>query len=153
MTLQNLYTELAELIENATKDIAFKDVNQKEARLTIFNQNIAKNDNDEDDPFPYAIIRLVNGTSSATERVDNNTRVLLIFGVCEYDMSNIGDIMLNIINRITQKLHENNVLKTWYQDGKIEWAIDDEDTYPYFFEGMTLNMRPAYISKREELYI
>ena len=80
-------------------------------------------------------------------------RVLLLFGLCDNGLENQGETMLNLINRIVLRLSQNNVLKTFYQEGKIEWAIDDEDTYPYFFGGMDLTFVPAFIPRREEMFL
>lgn len=80
-------------------------------------------------------------------------RVLLLFGLCDNGLENQGEPMLNLINRIVLRLSQNNVLKTFYQKGKIEWAIDDEDTYPYFFGGMDLTFVPAFIPRREEMFL
>ena len=148
MTPQNLQEEIKEMLEETSKDIEWKDIDGKRTELNIFKQNLPKRELDEDDPFPYCIIRLVNGSHNAINDGDNYIRALLIFAVHDDDLNNQGDVLLNMINAIVLRLSENNVLKTFYQVGKIEWAIDDEDTYPYFFAGMDLTFVPAYIPRR-----
>lgn len=152
MTPQILQEELKEFLEEVSKDIEWKDLDGNRTSLTICRQNLQKRDTDEDDPFPYCIIRIVNGESSAVELVDNSIRVLLIFGIHDDALENTGELMFSLINRIIDRLSENNILKTFYQDGKIEWAIDDEDTYPYFFGGMNLKFVPALYPRRELMY-
>lgn len=154
MTPQDLQAEIKEFLNEVTEDISLKDIDGKETILQIFNQNLPKRNTDEDDPYPYCIVRLINGSSNAVEDEENGIRVLLIFGIVNQDMQNRGhEDILGIINRIILRLSENNVLKTFYQTGKIEWVLDDEDTYPYFFGGMDLTFAPAFIPRREEMFL
>ena len=153
MTPQNLQDEIKEMLEEVSSEIDWKDIDGERTKLSVFKQNLPKRDTDEDDPFPYCIIRLVSGNHNAIQDEENSIRVLLIFGLCDNGLENQGETMLNLINRIVLRLSENNVLKTFYQKGKIEWAIDDEDTYPYFFGGMDLSFVPAFIPRREEMFL
>lgn len=153
MTPQNLQDEIKEMLEEVSNEIDWKDIDGNRTKLSVFKQNLPKRDTDEDDPFPYCIIRLVSGRHNAIQDEENSIRVLLIFGLCDNGLENQGETMLNLINRIVLRLSENNVLKTFYQKGKIEWAIDDEDTYPYFFGGMDLTFVPAFIPRREEMFL
>lgn len=153
MTLQNLQDEIKEMLMEVSKDIVWKNLDGDQTNLEIFKQNLPKKETDEDDPFPYCIIRLIDGSHNAINDSENKIRVLLIFGIHDNAEKNQGDIMLNLINRIVIRLSENNVLKTFYQVGKIEWVIDDEDTYPYFFGGMTLEFAPAHIQRRSDIFI
>lgn len=152
MTPQSLQDEIKEMLEEVSSEIDWKDLDGNRTKLSIFKQNLPKRDTDEDDPFPYCIIRIVNGENSAVELVDNSIRVLLIFGIHDDALENTGELIFSLINRIVDRLSENNILKTFYQDGKIEWAIDDEDTYPYFFGGMNLKFVPAVYPRRELMY-
>lgn len=152
MTPQNLQDEIKEMLKEVSKDIDWKDIDGKRANLNIFKQNLPKRDVDEDDPFPYCVIRLISGSHNAVKDDENAIRVLLVFGIYDDSFENTGGIMLNLINRIVTRLSENNVLKTFYQKGNISWAIDDEDTYPYFFGGIDLTFAPAYIVRREEMF-
>ena len=153
MTPQNLQDEIKEMLEEVSCEIDWKDIDGKRTKLSVFKQNLPKRDTDEDDPFPYCIIRLISGSNNAIQDEENSIRVLLIFGLCDNGLENQGETMLNLINRIVLRLSENNVLKTFYQKGKMEWAIDDEDTYPYFFGGMDLTFVPAFIPRREEMFL
>ena len=153
MTPQNLQDEIKEMLEEVSKEIDWKDIDENQTKLSVFKQNLPKRDTDEDDPFPYCIIRLVSGSHNAINDEENSMRVLLLFGLCDNGLENQGEPMLNLINRIVLRLSQNNVLKTFYQKGKIEWAIDDEDTYPYFFGGMDLTFVPAFIPRREEMFL
>lgn len=153
MTQQNLQDEIKEMLIEVSKDIVWKNLDGDQTNLEIFKQNLPKKETDEDDPFPYCIIRLIDGSYNAINDAENKIRVLLIFGIHDNAEENQGDIMLNLINRIVIRLSENNVLKTFYQVGKIEWVIDDEDTYPYFFGGMTLEFAPAHIQRRSDIFI
>lgn len=153
MTPQNLQDEIKEMLEEVSKDIDFRDIDGKRTNLNIFKQNLPKRDTDEDDPFPYCIIRLISGIHNAIKDEENAIRVLIIFGLYDNNFENTGETMLNLINRIEERLSKKNVLKTFYQKGNISWAIDDEDTYPYFFGAMDLTFAPAYIVRREEMFL
>ena len=153
MTPQNLQDEIKEMLEEVSNEIDWKDIDGNRTKLSVFKQSLPKRDTDEDDPFPYCIIRLVSGIHNAIQDEENSIRVLLIFGLCDNGLENQGETMLNLINRIVLRLSKNNVLKTFYQKGKIEWAIDDQDTYPYFFGGMDLTFVPAFIPRREEMFL
>lgn len=155
MTPQNLQEEIKEMLLEVTKKLTFKNPDGETTRLNVFKQELPKRKYEEEtEPFPYCVVKIINGNSDATNGANNTIRVLLIFGIYDGDTENQGHMtVLEIINKIIRRLSENNALKTFWQTGAIEWAIDDEDVYPYFYGGMDLTFSPIMYSGRVNDFI
>lgn len=151
MTPQILQEELKEVIKEATKNMSFTNPDGEKSGLNIFFQDLPKQETDEDaEPYPYCIIRLVNGTTNAVNEDKNSVRVLILFGIYDNDVKNKGHItVLSIIQKIAERFSKDNEMKTFIQNGSIEWAIDDEDAFPYFFGGMDMTFIPTMFTRRE----
>ena len=67
MTPQNLQDEIKEMLEEVSNEIDWKDIDGNRTKLSVFKQNLPKRDTDEDDPFPYCIIRLISGSHNAIQ--------------------------------------------------------------------------------------
>lgn len=104
-------------------------------------------------PFPYILVRVQEGI---IEKIDGEQTVdvTLIIGVVNRDHQNQGykDI-LNIIQKIYERFAKNAILAQKYECVMpIQWALQEEESYPYFFGGMALRFETAAI-KRKDPYI
>lgn len=155
MTPQDLQKEIKAMLMEVTKNLVLTNPDGERTKLNVFCQELPKRkDDDETNPFPYCVVKIISGNSNAVKGTDNTIRTLLIFGIYDSDTENQGHMtILEIINKIIRRLSENNALKTFWQIGAIEWAIDDEDVYPYFYGGMDLTFSPIMYTGRVNDFI
>lgn len=106
----------------------------------------------KEDPYPYIIVRVEQGK---IEEIDQEQTVIvnLIIGVIDRDYSNQGHKdVLNIIQKIYERFAKNAILAKKYECVMpIEWALQDEESFPYFFGGMALQFETIRI-RREDPY-
>lgn len=107
--------------------------------------------NDED-PYPYIIVRVNDGEITAIDG-DQKVGVFLILGVTDPNLDNQGHKdVLNMIQKIYERFAKNAILANQYElVMPINWALQDEASYPYFIGGMTLNFITHPI-RREDQY-
>ena len=102
-----------------------------------FLPKLVNNDADPDQFFPYFIVRIDKG---ATEDADSlwTVTVDILLGVHDADTQNEGHFtVLNAINRI---------------HADMNWALQDEDTWPYFFGGVELRFDVPKPMRKEPNY-
>lgn len=105
-----------------------------------------------EDPYPYALVRVTEGK---IEKIDGEqaVEVFLLFGVFDDDLENQGhkDI-LNMIQKVYERFSKNAILAARYECVMpINWALQEEESYPYYIGGMTLNFVTHPI-RREDPY-
>ena len=90
----------------------------------------------DDDPsrMPYIIVKLLNGeTSEYTE--PSSVNVALV--ICAYDdeIKRHGYIdVINMISKIYERFMKNRYLGGYFEFTlPFEWAVQDEELYPYFY--------------------
>ena len=102
--------------------------------------------NDDDDPdqfFPYFIVR-VNGGKTVDDNDLWTVDVTILLGVQDEDTDNLGQFhVMNAIDRITTRFCQEATLGTPGHKAfrclpEMEWALQDEDTYPYYFGAVQL---------------
>lgn len=146
-----LQEELKQVVLEVTKTIHLMNPDGKKAVLNVFYQDLPKPETDEDtDPYPYCIIRLINGKANPVDGEQNSIRVALLFGIYDMDTKNQGHLtVISVINKMIERFSKNNAMKTFFQQGNIEWVLDDEDAFPYFFGGIDMTFIPTMFTRRE----
>ena len=94
---------------------------------------------DETDVFPYIIIRLDSGEiPSQTE--PHNVTVLALVGVYDEEPQQQGHItVLEILEAIQERFQEEPTLAGRYKiTGPFQWALQQEESYPYYFGAATM---------------
>lgn len=101
-------------------------------------------------PFPYIIVRLEDGIFDKIDR-EQTTHINLLFGVIDRNPDNQGyKDVLNMIQRITERFEKNPGLAGKYAClPPIEWALQEEGSYPYFFGGMAMTFETAPIVRED----
>lgn len=153
MTPAMLLTDLTAEIENILKDVVTKNtagesvtgVKGYEYRLPL----VVSDEEDESQFFPYFIVRPSEGRTED----DNDpwlVTVDIILGICENDKDAIGQKhLLVMIQRITDRFAAEPLLNRKYRaDQKMEWAVPDEDTYPFYFGGVEIKFRIPKVGRR-----
>lgn len=159
MTALLLQQSLMKEVEEITKDMLFQNPLRKTVPLKAYAQELPiqsseyeeeQEEYESEDPFPYCIVKVMDGKIENSSQI---IRTLLLIGLFEEDSTMQGHRrILNIFQRIQERFLKNPVLDKKYvlKDG-IEWALQEENIYPYFYGGMELNWETASI-RRENLY-
>ncbi|MCU6685669.1 hypothetical protein OCV99_03695 [Dorea acetigenes] len=153
MTPLMLQSDLVTEIEDILKDVITKNtagetvtgIKGYEYRLPI----IESDEEDESQFFPYFIVRTSEGR---TEDDDSPWLVTvdIILGICENDKDAPGHKnILVMIQRITDRFASEPLLNGKYRaEQNMEWAVQDEDTYPFYFGGVEIKFRVPKIGRR-----
>lgn len=140
--------------------MVFKNSLGKETGVHVFKQDFPirrfqageEEETQEDDFFPYCVIRAENGTNGNFQSTD----ITLTFGICERDENNSGEIrILNLIERVSQYFLNNRVIGGKFRlnyDSPIRWGLPtkEEDTYPYFYGLMEMTWDSFYEVKEDD---
>ena len=153
MTPLVLYDDLIAEVEDILKDVVTKNTAGEDVvgvkgykyRLPL----ITADDEDESQFFPYFIVRLSGGK---TEDDDSPWLVTadILLGVCENDKDVPGhEHIMVMIQRITDRFVAEPLLnKKFRAEQDIEWAVQDEDTYPFYFGGVEIKFIVPKIGRR-----
>lgn len=168
MTIYQFQKDMAEEIEQLMTGMVFKDPQGKPAHMTSYLQSLPKREQtvqpgslmaddegeDDDDPYPFCIVRLEQGGIYAgAQRV----KVILVFGIFDDDRSNLGhQTLLNVMHRVAERFIGNPILKDMYQmdiNAGIDWILNDEECYPYFIGGLEMVWDAYFINREEDRYV
>lgn len=149
--------ELQEAIKNDLKALfasdRYKTPDGEMAAPGVYKQFLPMQDSDDDDnPFPYIIVRLDSGgIESQTD--PHKVAVLLVIGIYDDDQQNNGhESVLEIIERIQQHYEGTPALGEFVFTDPFGWALQDEQSYPYFYGAVNLSFNaPAPRAKWSEL--
>ncbi len=164
MTAVNLQDELSVEIEHILKDMLFKDVNGNDVKVKAYQQELPKRlqaiqsdeimPEEEEDPYPFCVVRLDAGTLRTAQSA-HEVKTILVFGIYDRDFSCQGHRgILNIFHRIAERFTINPVLNNHYRmnyDAGINWILDDEDRYPYYYGAMEMTWDTFFV-RREDPY-
>ncbi len=149
--LSDLVTEIAEITEGLTY---YKADGTTTSGLTCYEQQLPVVTEDEEDVsafFPYAIVRLLDG-----ETQDDNdcwlVKTNILIGCYNEDSTNQGHFdVLETIQRITDRFMKKPLLSKKYMcQQHIQYALQDEDTYPYYFGGIELSFYLPKIGREDD---
>ena len=146
-------TTIKEEVEDPNDPTQYQDYHLKYGDGTRNNkgfkgyaQFLPKLQNDDDDPdqfFPYFIVRIDKGKTEDDDSLWTVT-VDILLGIHDADTKNDGHLsIMTAITRITKRFAEEATLgyagrKAFRCHSEMEWALQDEDTWPYFFGGVEL---------------
>lgn len=154
MTPLELQDELCEELKRLFSDYAYKKPGSTErVSLSVFPQHIPINEtDDEEDPVPYLIVRLVSGDDDGTRDSFNQVSLLVIVGIFDDDLQAQGHRdVLNIIQKIYQRFHENpNLNNKAAYTGEFHWAAQEDNYYPFFFGACSITFSIAALRREDE---
>lgn len=154
MTPLMLQDLLAEEIKDILKDYLYKTPAGARVPMNVFTQNIPVNQNDEDeDPIPYVIIRLNSGEDSGEGDSFNTVNLVIIVGIWDDSSEAQGHRdVLNVFQKVYERFHKNPNLKNQaVYIGKFDWALQEDTYYPYSFGACSLSFRIAAIRREDPL--
>lgn len=149
-----LQQELAKEIEEITKDITLRNPAGEYAKLKSYEQSlpIRQLDEEDDDPYPYCIVRIVEGNTPDAMSAQS-VKTILVIGVYDDGVDSQGHkSILNIIQRIQERFFKNPILANQFvvQPG-FDWTLQDEDSYPYYFGGIEITWETSSIRREDYL--
>jgi hypothetical protein len=162
MTAFELQDDLKNELENIFKDFLlhtpFTDDagNSKLEVPNIFEQDlpIREDDDQVDDPYPFIIVRVESGKMAG--ELSHEVKIRMVIGVFDESTERQGhkDI-LNIIQKIYDRFTKNPVLANKYimkddEQNPFLWALQDEDSYPYYFGAIETTWATTAIRRESE---
>jgi hypothetical protein len=151
MTPVYLQEALVSEIKEIFKDDLFKDTTGAHSELNVYEQQLPVVESDEEpEQFPYVIVRIDTG-KRPTDEDPNDISILVLIGMFNDSLENNGHKdVLNIIDKIKERFEKNPLLDhryTFHQPS--DWALQDEESFPYFFGAMNLNFYTPAVQKED----
>lgn len=172
MTAYELQLALGNEVERISKDILLKDVKGYPAHIKAFAQSLPKRFQDvadmeddegdimpeageDEDPYPYCVVRIDSGRLETAESTHEITTTL-VFGIFDDDARCLGhQAIMNLIHKITERFIKNPVLNNkcrMNEAADINWVLDDEDKYPYYFGAMEMTWDTFFAGREDDKY-
>lgn len=153
MIPEMLQDDLVEEMKRLFSDDVFKTPAGKITSINVFPQSlpIAESD-DDDDPAPYIIVRIVKGEDSGVFDSNHSVKMLFVIGIYDDDLSAQGHrTVLHIINKIYHRFKKNPCLNNKYVcDGQFVWEINDDAYYPYYFGAVNTDFNISAIRREDK---
>ena len=157
MTALDLQDELAKEVKNILKDImTLNAAGERVSGVQVYKQNlpiIMSGEEDESKFLPYAIVRLAEGK---TEDDDSpwSVTVDMLFGAYDPGEANQGHQHIMVMcQRVTDRFAAEPLLAGKFRaEQDMEWVMQEEDTYPYYFGGVRMKFNTPKIERRDPFY-
>ncbi len=158
LTVLSLQKSLGREIQKVLLGMKFFNPLGEQVEMQVFPQALPieriegrnlEEEEDKVDPYPYCIVRIMDGSHlEADSTVTTNMEIGLYYN----ETDNQGHTrLLNVINRICHRFLANPVLDHRYlRIGKIEWALQEGDTHPYYYGGVATSWRVPGIEREDE---
>ena len=121
----------------------------------VYEQNLPiRQDEDAPDPMPHVIVRLETGQDNGGVE-PQEVFVILRIGYFDDDAENNGHKgVLGIIQKIQERFMKEPMLaKQFYfmhdEQHPFNWALQDEESFPYFFGAASMTFATAAIRKED----
>lgn len=152
MTATMLQEEIVKELGVIFKGDRFKNSLGEYVNLNIYEQQLPiREDEDSPDPMPYIIVRIETGsTKSGTD--PQEVLVTLLFGYFDDSPENNGHKgVLGMIQKVHERFEKQPMLANqfMFQD-PFDWALQDEESFPYFFGAASMTFKTAAIRKEDK---
>lgn len=157
MTFTEFQKDLVKEVEVILKDVICKTpdggevvgVKGYEQQLPV----VTENDEDESKFFPYFIVRISDAVTQGDDEPWTVTADIL-FGCYEPDKLQTGHrhILVMIQRTADRFLAEPLLCKKYRAQPEMEVALQDEDTYPFFFGGARIKFSIPKMGRRLPAY-
>lgn len=167
MTFNDLQNTLVSDVERILSEVQSKNTNDETVvGITGYAHRLPITQSAEDDPaqyFPYFIVRIDNG-KTADDDDCWHVAVNILLGVYESDIvPGTGGALerlsivpagheqiLIMIQRIVNRFVNDPGLGHMYRaDQDIDWAVGDDDTYPFYFGAVGITFSTPKLGRRE----
>ena len=145
---EDLKNELVKVFEG----FKLKNICGEEVNINVFSQNLPfRNSDDEEEPFPYIIVRLTEGSINDTESEQDVTTQLIIGTYDNSEDANGHKDTINIIQKIHERFFKNPVLaKKYIIQAPFKWVLQEEDTWPYYFGGIEVSWKTRSFEREDK---
>nr|DAH03554.1 MAG TPA: tail completion protein [Caudoviricetes sp.] len=150
MTAFELQEDLITEIEDVLRNVKLRNTSGKFTQIKGYEQSLPIQREDEPELFPYFIVRIDSG-SIDSDISWQDVKIILLFGIYdEAEDTNGHKDILNLIEKVQQRFQKiPHLNKKFKVDAKMEWTLQDEDTFPYYFGGMELVFNTAVVGKED----
>lgn len=152
MTPEMLQDALCEEIKNLLSDRLYRTPSGELVQMNVFPQGIPMIESDDDDePFPYVIVRMVDGSDENLSDSEYIVEMVVIVGIYNDNPSNQGHRdLLNVYNLVYERFKKDPSLAGQFvYKGGYRWTIQDDDYYPYFFGAFKMNFTIPAIRRED----
>ena len=151
-----LQQDLAKEMEDIAKDMLFDNPLGEKSKLKGYVQRLPKifddsmDEEEEYDPYPFALIRMEKGTSNFESKV---VTVNIIIGIYDNSNDNQGHIaIMNIIDRFEERFLQKPTLNEFCINEEMSFALDDESTSPYYLGAITTTWNVPKINRKDDRF-
>lgn len=154
MTILNFQDALMEEVGHILKDVGTKNVSGENVDgVNLFAQNlpIVQSDDEDESKFaPYAVIKIYDGR---TDNDESPWTVTADIHLCVHDAEedNQGHRHVAVmIQRLVNRFAAEPLLDRKYRaQPDMEFALQDEDTFPFYFGGVRIKFSVPKIGRRD----
>jgi hypothetical protein len=156
MVIETFTNDLVSELQELFSELKLKSIDDGYKKLSIYKQALPIPADEDPEPFPYIVVRTVDGGTTSPSKSEV-VRVALMIGIFDDDTKNQGySDLLNIIEKIKNHFEKFPILKSMYsrltsEEYPLKWTLSEEDTYPYFFAGIEMSFAMPKVI-REDLY-
>lgn len=140
-----LQTTLEDRLRMLFANKQFPTPSGETAPVTIHKQRLPEKTSEEDSPFPFIIVKMIEG-SGQTEQIQPLSKIGLIVGTFDaFEVSGISSNngytdLVQIMNDIEEDLIKRPIIDSKYElELPLKWRINEEDTDPYFIGVLELD--------------
>lgn len=139
ITAGRLQREIAADLETLFKNDRFQTPDGKQSAPKAYAQFLPRRESDDaEDPFPYLIVRVESGGVESPAE-PHEVVFTVIIGIYNDNPANNGHFeVLEIIERIQLHYAENPCLGAAVESLPFHYALQDEESYPYFIGACSL---------------
>lgn len=154
MTQENLLDAVVEDLSELFRHYKLKNSLGLEREVRVFPHELPVREGDDEEtnpsapPEPYILVKIPEGELPGNGETQT-VGVVLVICVCDRDRNRQGyRDTLHIINEILLRYGSCDVVGGRYcLQYPIKWAMQEEDTHPYYFAAMSLKFEAAAIFK------
>lgn len=152
----DLQDALCAEIKKLFADFPLYDAKRNRTQLNVYAQDLPETETDDEDgtdPTPYCIVKLIDGTAGGDR---NTVRVVLVFCVRDASRDRQGHRdVLTLMHRVYERFAKHPYIANFAfpvdDTAAFEWAIQDEDTYPFNIGACKLMFNGPTIQKEDPL--
>lgn len=153
MTAAEFQRELVEETEKILRDIQTKNTEGETVTgVKGYEQSLPVVTDDEEDEsqfFPYFIVKVSEGKTQDDDNPWIVTADILLGCHDDSKKANGHRHILNMIQRICDRFAAEPLMnKKFRAEQDMEWALQDEDTYPFYFGGVRIRFNIPKIGRR-----
>lgn len=166
MTFNDLQDALVSEVEDILSDVQSNNTDDEMVvGITGYAHRLPLTQSAEDDPaqfFPYFIVRIDNG-KTADDDDCWHVAVNILLGVYESDVSSMAEesapltivpagheqILIMIQRIVNRFVNDPGLVRMYRADQDIDWAVGDDDTYPFYFGAVGITFSVPKLGRRK----